>query len=186
MNRDFKHPGAHLTIGSTDSKTVLQVVAQYNPKELAFAKQVPWSQQTEDIGSGWAANGKLALNYGANQPRTLSLELVFDGYETNESVEDDVETLEELASPIEPESRDEELRRAHICVVVWGGGQRKFVCVIESLATKYTMFDTDGKPLRASCTVSLKEVNLRDMLECERAKNQVNGEAERKRLRNAS
>ena len=172
MNRDYKHPGEHLTICSTDSKTALEVVAQYNPKEIAFTKQVPWSQQTGNIDN-WLANGKLALHYGANQPRTLSLELLFDGVETGESVEADVEILEQLASPIEAESDDELLRRAHICAVVWGSGQRKFVCVIESLATKYTMFDRAGTPLRASCTVSLKEVNLADMLESERAQNRV-------------
>jgi hypothetical protein len=29
--------------------------------------------------------------------------------------------------------------------------------VIESLSTKYTMWDTNGKPLRATCTVKLRE-----------------------------
>jgi hypothetical protein len=34
---------------------------------------------------------------------------------------------------------------------------RPFPCVIESLTTKYTMWDANGKPLRATCTVKLKE-----------------------------
>jgi hypothetical protein len=33
---------------------------------------------------------------------------------------------------------------------------RPFPCVIESLSTKYTMWNTNGKPLRATCTVKLK------------------------------
>ena len=34
-----------------------------------------------------------------------------------------------------------------------------FRCVIESLSTKYTMFSDQGVPLRATCTVKLKEAD---------------------------
>jgi hypothetical protein len=35
-----------------------------------------------------------------------------------------------------------------------------FRCVIEGLVVKYTMFDTRGTPLRALCSVKLKEARL--------------------------
>ena len=55
------------------------------------------------------------------------------------------------------------MRRPHHCVVSWGDrGLPKFQCVIESLSTKYTMFSSDGKPLRATCTVKLKEATSVD------------------------
>ena len=38
-----------------------------------------------------------------------------------------------------------------------------FRCVIESLSTKYTMFDDKGAPLRATCTVKLKEADVVSM-----------------------
>jgi len=34
-----------------------------------------------------------------------------------------------------------------------------FKCVIESLSVKYTMFSDQGVPLRATCTVKLKEAD---------------------------
>jgi hypothetical protein len=169
----WKHPGAHLTIGSLDSQVVLQVVAQYNPKEVAVAKQVPWTQNA-DVNA-WVVGGKLPLHYGANQPRNVTVDLLFDALEDGDAgktfVREQIEALEELASPIEPGSDHEDLKRAHICVVVWGEGMQNFVCVIESLATKYTMFDNRGFPLRATCTVTLKEVVLKPTYD--RPKNRV-------------
>jgi hypothetical protein len=48
-------------------------------------------------------------------------------------------------------------------VVAWGDrGLPKFQCVIESLSTKYSMFSSDGQPLRATCTVKLKEATSVD------------------------
>jgi hypothetical protein len=51
------------------------------------------------------------------------------------------------------------------CLVGWGlakDAMRPFCCVIESLATKYTMWDSNGTPLRATCTVRLKEADIKD------------------------
>jgi phage protein U len=44
-------------------------------------------------------------------------------------------------------------------MATWGTTLRGFRCVIESLSTKNTMFDSSGKPLRATCTVKLKEAD---------------------------
>jgi hypothetical protein len=79
------------------------------------------------------------------------------------SVEPDVRLLEELSSVRDPESSDPDLRRPHHCVVVWGVTQdamRPFRCVIESLSVKYMMWNRDGTPLRALCTVKLKEAHM--------------------------
>jgi hypothetical protein len=55
------------------------------------------------------------------------------------------------------------MRRPHQCVVAWGGrGLPSFQCVFEALSTKYTMFSSDGEPLRATCTVKLKEAHAVD------------------------
>jgi hypothetical protein len=157
MADKFIVPGQKLTIASIDAD--LHVEAQYNPKELAFQKQVPWTPMVSTVGDD--AAGQLVLNYGGDQSRSLTLELVFDGFETNENVQYTVENLELLGMPRDPQSRDPEWRRPHRCVVTWGPGNfRPFRCVIESVATKYTMFGEDGTPLRAICTVALKEADL--------------------------
>jgi uncharacterized membrane protein YgcG len=61
---------------------------------------------------------------------------------------------------LEPGSTDENKRRPHRCVVTWGLTVPGFRCVIESLSTKYTMFSEQGIPLRATCTVKLKEADV--------------------------
>jgi Contractile injection system tube protein len=153
-------PGAKLQIASVDADLVVE--AQYNPKEVQIAKQVPWNDKGSTMGGGNA--GAMVLQYGGDHPRTLTLELVFDGYETGENVQYLVEDLELLGMPRDPQSTDPEWRRPHRIVVTWGPGNfRPFRCVIESVQTKYTMFGEDGTPLRALCTVALKEADLLEM-----------------------
>ena len=89
----------------------------------------------------------------------MSLELLFDGYEKKQSVAPQVEMLNTMASVWKPGSDKETERRPHLCVVKWGATIPKFTCVIESLSTKYTMFSDAGVPLRATCTVKLKEAD---------------------------
>ena len=156
-----------ISIGSLDDEG-LTVVAQYNPKELQIDKSVPWSKvneanksnQKSDQGQG------IHLEFTGAEGRSLSVEMLFDGYETNGynvDVASQVAILEKLASVREPGSTKEEMRRPHRCVAKWGQALDSFRCVIESLSTKYTMFDETGKPLRATCTVKLKEADVVSM-----------------------
>jgi hypothetical protein len=156
MTTAFKPIKTKLTIGSVDD-TGLQVEAQYNPKELQVDKAIPWtkanqSNKTNDEG--------IHLEFGGAQGRTMSVEMLFDGYEKNESVAPKIKTLEDLASVITAAGEKEDERRPHRCTISWGEkGLPRFDCVIEHISTKYTMFSTEGVPLRATCTVKLKEAN---------------------------
>ena len=71
--------------------------------------------------------------------------------------------LETLASVIEPGSKKADLRRPHRCMVTYGTTIAGFRCVIESLSTKYSMFNAAGDPLRATCTLKLKEADVVSM-----------------------
>lgn len=162
----FSPARTKLRIASID-KPEIQICAQYNPKELSIAKTVNWEDHksvatgTEDTPrTDSSTQDDLTFKGGA--PRTISIELLFDGYEENQSVEPDVETLEELASAQPPggPSEDAPLLRPHHCIITWGIGNdrmRPFLCVISKLDVKYTMWDTGGRPLRATCTVSVTE-----------------------------
>lgn len=169
----FGLPTGRITISSLDEKGSRDytVSAQYNPKELEIKRTVPWSKKDESN----KANAKdkqdqgIHMEFTGAEGRTMTVELIFDGYEPQagdgyyiENVMDEVAKLEKLASVRDPNKKQEEFRRPHRCMVVWGPtfGSEGFSCVIDSLTTKYTMFDGDGKPLRATCTVSLKEANV--------------------------
>ena len=156
---DFQHPkqgsDGVVSIASCDN-TGLQVEAQFNPKELQIDKTVPWQKKSQANKSG---DTGIQLEFTGADGRSMTLELLFDGYENNVDVSGKVDKLNQMASVLEPNSADETRRRPHLCVVKWGATVPKFTCVIESLSTKYTMFSDQGVPLRATCTVKLKEAD---------------------------
>jgi hypothetical protein len=162
----FNNATARLSIGSCDVDT-LHVDAQYNPKELQIDRSIQWSavkqaSQTAPARGDAAAHKGIQLEFTGAEGRSLTIELLFDGYEDGnpDIVTSAIGKLETMASVRDPASRDETQRRPHLCVVSWGQrGLPKFRCVIESLSTKYMMFGGDGAPLRATCTVKLKEAD---------------------------
>jgi hypothetical protein len=164
-------------IGSLDDPRLV-VEAQYNPKELEVVQTVPWQKTNEANRSNrrGAATSRgedqgIHLEFTGADGRSVTLELLFDGYEPKRTqgsepdprsvdVEACVKKLADMASVRTPGSTREDEKRPHRCVVSWGKVLPAFKCVIESLSTKYTMFDANGKPLRATCTVKLKEADF--------------------------
>lgn len=153
---------AKVTIGSVDDpgKTV---TAHFNPKELQIDKTISWSKTNESNKSNGEGDDQqgIHLEFTGAEGRSLTLELLFDE-EVGEAagVAASIKTLETLASVRKPGSKKEEEKRPHHCTVTWGGALSGFHCVIESLSTKYTMFSQEGLPLRATCTVKLKEADI--------------------------
>ena len=156
----FQHPSGPkqgvIWIGSLDDGG-LTVTAQYNPKELQVDKNIPWSKKNQ---ANQANPTGLHLEFTGAEGRTMSVELLFDGYEQKSSVAAPIDMLNQMASVLDAESTDENKRRPHLCVCTWGSTVDNFRCVIESLSAKYTMFGDDGTPLRATCTVKLKEADV--------------------------
>ncbi|MBA3820764.1 MAG: hypothetical protein H0X17_17870 [Deltaproteobacteria bacterium] len=142
--------------------------AQYNPKELQVDQSVPWKKpdSANKTGTQGAGEGGIAVEFTGAEGRSMSVELLFDASEGNGRYVDvavAVGRLEAMAAVRDSKSSDEKKRRPHHCVISWGDrGLPKFKCVIESLSTKYTMFSSEGVPLRATCTVKLKEATTVD------------------------
>jgi hypothetical protein len=152
----FKPSTAKLSIGSLDNPD-LSIDAHYNPKELSFSRTVPWSPHPLANKNG---GDQLEVEFTGAQPRTMELELLFDGYESGTSVQECIDVIETLASVRKAEGEADE-RRPHYCVVAWGdGGVKPLRCVIESVTVKYTMFDRTGTPLRAIANVKVREAHL--------------------------
>lgn len=158
--KQFQHPGDKGTVSIATIDGDLEVTAQYNPKELQVDLTVPWQvnpQANKNPDKG------IQLEFTGAQGRSMSLELTFDGYEDNQSIAGKVDTLQKMGMPKKPGNVDENLRRPYWCVVTWGSTVPNFRCVIESVSTKYTMFSESGVPLRATCTVKLKEADTLTM-----------------------
>lgn len=160
-------PVEKLTIGSLDDQK-LTLVAQYNPKELQLTQTAQWTQHPK---MGQEPEDALHLEYGtARQPRTMSIELLFDGVErggvmegTSMTVLQAIGTLEAMITVRSAPAGPYEDVRPHCCVVVWGKeGVPPMTCVLEQLQTKYQVLDASGRVLRATCTVNIKEASRVD------------------------
>jgi len=118
----------------------------FNPKELSVEKQVNWTPKEGSISDEPPAEFQKPV------PASLSVTLHFDTYEQKRSVVDSFTgQLEKLSLIVESK------KRPPLCSFVWG----KFVFkgVVESLTQKFTMFLSDGTPVRAECTLKMKKAN---------------------------
>lgn len=132
-----------------------EIIAQYNPKELGVDKSVPWQKAATSTGD------QPEMQFTAAEGRSMSFELMFDGYE------DEVNVHSKYVGPLlklamvrsSDQGAPEEKKRPPRVQVLWGGGLPAFEGVIESVSTKYTMFLPNGTPVRATCSVKLKEAS---------------------------
>jgi hypothetical protein len=135
-------------IGLEGGTSGVTVEVQFNPKEISIDKSVPWHRQK--------TKGPGDLEFTAAEPKTMSCELLFDGFESGAHIQDEIDKLQRLSDI------DTGLKRPPKVKVLWGaegapGMIPKFEAVIESISVKYTMFDGNGMPLRATVHVRFKE-----------------------------
>jgi Contractile injection system tube protein len=151
-------------IGTVDGGTdnAIEVIAQYNPRELSLQAQAQWEATN---GNGKKASGSSqALAWHGTNPQTMTVELLFDGVEENISVRPQIDAMIALTEPRDMSDTDNAwLRRPPLCVAIWGSDPKRFRCIVQSVQTKITMFNTHGQPLRATCTASLMEADVMTM-----------------------
>jgi len=141
----FTHPRLPL------SAQVVKVTVQFNPKELSYTKPAPWGHAKRENDS----SPKLEFTHG--KPYSMSLELMFDGYETQTDLRP---LLDELIGFV----WHHEKGHPPILTIQWGR-LAPFQGVIESIEVKYTMFLEDGTPVRATCNLTVKEATPAQMRE---------------------
>ena len=120
------------------------ITAQFNPKELAVTKSVPWNPNQE------AGLDAPVMQFTAGQGEQLKIDLFFDTYEDASNVRDYTSKLRTLSLI------DSGIHCPPLLMVTWGG-DFSLKCVLESLNIRYTMFLADGTPVRATCSCGFKE-----------------------------
>ena len=140
---------------TTETNERIQISA-FNPKEYALGKKVNWK---DTKGRGLT----LAVPQFDGGSRSFALSVVYDSYELaapNRDVRKLTKELVKLAEP--PQGK----KRPSICTVTWGADPPAdspytglpFTGVVEGVTQKFTLFDPDGTPVRATVDVSFKEV----------------------------
>ena len=124
--------------------------ALFNPHQLSINKSVSYEAQK--------AKGRDVpeLQFTNASPRTLSLELWFDTYNTPEAEKKDVrKTYTDKLLTLT--MFDSKLHRPPICELSWGKMGGFFRGVLEKFDLQLTMFTAEGTPVRASCKCTFKE-----------------------------
>jgi nucleoid-associated protein YgaU len=133
-----------------------RLTVQFNPKELKISKTVSWSNPASVEKTPGAPKVKTdkkkdvpQYDFNGGEPEQLTIELLFDTYESGDNVMGDVQKVIDLTL-IEAHKS---LGRPPICQLVWGP-EVFFTGFLQSLSRTFSLFLEDGTPVRAelSCT----------------------------------
>ena len=136
------------------------VHCMFNPKEYTFSKQNKWEEKT--------AKGQNVshLEFGGGAPASLKLQLLFDTYEDHppfSTAKQDVRLhtkgLWELMK-ISDKNKNPATKKGEPphCKFQWGT-LWSFEAVIDSISQKFTLFLSDGTPVRAILDVAFKQIS---------------------------
>ncbi|MEU6384173.1 LysM peptidoglycan-binding domain-containing protein [Streptomyces bauhiniae] len=150
----LKEPPA--SVGAKPGGTLARLDLQFNPSTLELSKSVEWRRSPARMA------GESALpEFVGSGPRTLSLEVFLDATATHDnSVEQAVEKLMKACVPTQA-SLGRKKPASPWVRFEWGTARTtSFDGVLTSLSVSYTLFDVDGKPLRATCSLSIEEASV--------------------------
>jgi hypothetical protein len=145
-----------------------EITVLFNPESYSIAKSVSWGSATSSGGGGGGTQRKVnapILTFGGGESRQLTLELFFDVTQPIQSggkpatlIQDVREETNKIVTLTRIERGEEHPR---VCRVFWGDApidsDFPFTGVITSLTQKFTMFKPDGRPVRATLSITLKE-----------------------------
>jgi hypothetical protein len=119
-----------------NTETNERITVMYNPEQYSI-----------DLGNQFAEApipglATPPIQYVRGKARTLSMELFFDSYELHQDVRDFTGQVTALL---------EQSKKTHAPpVLLFTMGQFSFKCVLVDVQQRFTMFDRDGTPVRAS------------------------------------
>jgi Uncharacterized protein containing LysM domain len=144
-----------------------------NPTQYSISKSVQWTsvQSTPKTCSADAANAAKAetttklnapkLTFGGGESRTITLKLFFDVTEKlgRRDVRDLTDPFVELTRK---ERADDKNSAPPVCLIEWGekgptNSDFPFTGVVTRLDQDFTLFNSDGTPLRAMLTIAFRE-----------------------------
>lgn len=145
-----------LNIKNDDTGETFDVL--FNPTEYSVEEANTWKDQERE-------RQKPELQFTGQALRKVTMELFLDTYEKNEDVRIHTGKLSNLMIVTTDDGNNG--KRPPKIILSWGtadpnahNGIFPFLCVLESLRQQFTLFTSDGKPVRAKCSASFKEYLL--------------------------
>jgi len=126
----------------------------FNPSEISFSRTVNWQKNPGNRGTSLLPK----INFSGVEPYQFTLkQLIFDTYETKESVMDYINKIKQGVETIK------QLQDTRPPVYTFTWKDEYFYCVMTSLTYTLNMFLTDGTPVRAMVDISLQEVDKHNL-----------------------
>ena len=138
------------------------IIAMFNPNKLTISRSVQWQNQHA------AKRDNPEMQYTGAEPATLSIDLLFDTYDTPEPEHSkkSVKTvyMDKLLHLTTVEQHGDK-HRPPVCRLQWGDQGIFFQGVLQQLETSFTMFTAAGVPVRATARCTFREwlPNSKDM-----------------------
>jgi len=119
----------------------------FNPNQYSISKSNSWKEKPTQ-------NSNVPrLEFTGGGPTELKLDLFFDTYESGGSARDYVKRIINLTKISQSGSGDREPPR---CRFSWGTNF-EFEAVVSNVSARFTLFRSDGTPVRAVVSLTLKE-----------------------------
>ena len=136
-----------VTITNVDTRETTK--ALFNPKEYSISKSTNWTSYNQ------TGRDMTEVHFTTGSRRELKMELFFDTYSSKDkkNVKEYVKKIEQLMLI------NVEKHRPPIVLVAWGENALNFQCVLEQMEQRYTMFTSEGTPVRAIVNVTFKEID---------------------------
>lgn len=149
----FKPPAA----GSTQPGGPMgkPITFMFNPNQLQLTKSASW---VPHLARGAESAG--IAEFSGSEPSTLSLEIFLDATDKHDqSVRKRVDTLLTCCVPTKT-SVTAKVPSPPWVRFTWGQFQTiSFYAYVSQLSATYSLFDSDGTPLRATCSLTLNEIS---------------------------
>jgi nucleoid-associated protein YgaU len=143
----------------------------FNPTQYSISKSVTWNsmQKTSRVGAAATPTEGTTvklnapqLEFGGGDSRTLTLNLFFDVTEKPDGVKDVRALTNQFVVLTLKERTDDKNSEPPICRIEWGekgpeNSDFPFEGVITSLNQTFTLFNSEGTPVRATLAVVFKE-----------------------------
>ncbi|HEU4325257.1 MAG TPA: LysM peptidoglycan-binding domain-containing protein [Roseiflexaceae bacterium] len=152
--------GGGISIGSSEKATLVNlddrsksVKCHFNPKEYTISKQNKWSRGKE------VNENSPHFEFSNGEPMILKVQLFFDTTETQSDVRGRTQTLFDFMM-VDDRLKDPKTKKSRPPMVAlqWGNVWT-FESVITSVSQKFTLFNSNGTPLRATVDVTLQQVS---------------------------
>lgn len=146
-------PLEKLNVANTDTGDEFEVL--FNPTEYSIEDSSKWQDQEGN-------RRRPELQYTGGERRKLSMELFCDTYEAKTDVREHTARFAKLLVVTTNDGNNG--KRPPVVELSWGPANADtgfpFVGVLETLKQQFTMFASDGTPVRAKLSVTFKEYRL--------------------------